>query len=145
MSAVTSTRTGAAPGTGSDRLPETLVRWLETGVRPDDLFAEDVFADLTLPHWRVQASGSDAAFHLREDSHPYTGRVVVHGLDRTSRGFLLEFEERWVAEGQQWYCREMIHCVVAQDRITELLVYCCGDWDEAVQDRHAHEVHLLRP
>ena len=39
------------------------------------------------------------AFRLREDSHPYPGKVRVEGLDRTSRGFLLQFEERWQAEG----------------------------------------------
>ena len=45
----------------------------------DDMFAADVFADLTLPHWRVQASGADAAFRLREDSHP-------HPAARSGRG-----------------------------------------------------------
>jgi hypothetical protein len=127
------------------RLAETFVGWLETGVRPDDLFAEDVFADLTVPHWRVQAVGPDATFHLREDSHPLPGTVTVRGLDHTSRGFLIELEERWAAEGQQWYCRELIHGLVAGDRVTELHIYCCGDWDEALQRRHREQVHLARP
>ena len=126
-------------------LAQALVVWLETGVRPQGMFAEDVFADLTLPHWRLQAEGADAAFHLREDNHPFTGAVRVEALDRTSRGFLLQFEERWEAEGQQWYCRELIHGVVADGRISELVVYCTGDWDEAVQRRHAERVALLRP
>ena len=71
--------------------------------------------------------------------------LTVGGLDRTDRGFLVEFEERWEAGGQQWYCREMIHCLVDGDRIGELRVYCCGDWDEALQRRHADDVRLLRP
>ena len=127
------------------RLAETFVRWLETGVRPDDLFADDVFVDLTVPHWRLQAEGLDPAFRVREESHPFTGEVAVRGLDRTTRGFLVEFEERWEAEGQRWYCRELIHAVVTDDRISELLVYCTGDWDEALQARHARDVRLLRP
>ena len=126
-------------------LARRFVTWLEGGVRPDRMFAEDVFADLSLPHWRLQAQGPDATFHLREDSHPYQGEVRVEGLDRTSRGFLLQFEERWQADGQQWYCRELIHCVVADGLISELIVSCTGDWDEAAQHRHAAAVQLPRP
>jgi hypothetical protein len=126
-------------------LAQQLVTWLETGVRPDGMFDEDVFADLTVPHWRVQAQGVDATFHLREHDHPFPGEVRVEALDRTSRGFLIQFEERWDSEGQRWYCREMIHCVVTHGRISELAIYCTGDWDEAVQQRHSAEVRLLRP
>ena len=126
-------------------LAQRLVTWLETGVRPDAMFAEDVFADLTVPHWRIQGQGDDDAFHLREDSHPAHGEVRVEALDRTSRGFLMQFEERWIAEGQRWYCRELMHCAVADGRISELAIYCTGDWDEAVQARHAAQVRLLRP
>ncbi len=129
---------------GLEDLARELVTWLETGVRPEAMFADDVFADLTVPHWRVQAVGADAAFRLREESHPFPGEVRVEALDRTSRGFLLQFEERWHAEGQQWYCREQIHCVVTDGRISELAIYCTGDWDEAAQRRHADQVRLVR-
>ncbi|GAB7003334.1 hypothetical protein JCM18899A_08050 [Nocardioides sp. AN3] len=125
-------------------LADRFVTWLETGVRPDDLFAADIFADLSLPQWRLQAEGAEAAFRLREGSHPFTGEVRVEALDATTRGFLLQFEERWEAEGQRWYCRELIHCAVSEGRITELIVSCTGDWDEATQRRHADQVRLLR-
>ena len=125
-------------------LADLAVTWLETGVRPDGMFADDVFADLTVPHWRLQAQGPDGAFHLREDNHPQLGKVRVEALDRTSRGFLLQFEERWEAEGQQWYCRELAHCVVADGFISELVIYCTGDWDEARQRLHADQVSLIR-
>jgi hypothetical protein len=126
-------------------LAQMFVTWLETGIRPDAMFAEEVFADLSVPHWRVQAEGADATFHLREDEHSFQGKVRVEALDRTSRGFLLQFEERWDADGQRWYCRELIHAVVADGRITELAISCTGDWDEAVQERHAAQVRLVRP
>jgi hypothetical protein len=129
---------------GLDDLARELVTWLETGERPAAMFAVDVFADLTLPHWRVQAVGADAAYRLREDSHAFRGEVRVEALDRTSRGFLLQFEERWEAEGQRWYCRELIHCVVTDGWISELAIYCTGDWDEAAQRRHADQVRLVR-
>ncbi|WP_433038097.1 hypothetical protein [Actinomycetospora sp. CA-053990] len=126
-------------------LADRLVRWLQVGVRCDDLFTEDVFVDLSLPHWRVQGRGVDTIFGIRESEHPSRGTVRVEALDRTSRGFLIQFEERWTAEAQQWYCRELIHCIVRGGRISELSVYCTGDWDEALQLRHAEEVPLLRP
>jgi hypothetical protein len=126
-------------------LADSFVRWLETGGRPAALFTEDVFIDLSLPHWRIQGRGADTAFGIREDGHPHRGRVRVEALDRTSRGFLLQFEERWTDGVQQWYCRELIHCVVRDGRIGELSVSCTGDWDEAVQQRHARDVSLLRP
>jgi hypothetical protein len=126
-------------------LARQFVTWLETGLRPEAMFAEDVFADLTVPHWRVQVQGADAAFHLREDQHPFRGEVRVESLDRTSRGFLLQFEERWADAGQRWYCRELIHGTVIDGRIAELAIYCTGDRDEALQQRHADHVRLLRP
>jgi hypothetical protein len=125
-------------------LAQQVVTWFENGVRPEGMFAPDVFVDLTVPHWRLQAEGVEDAFRIREDNHPQLGKVRVEGLDCTSRGFLLQIEERWKAEGQQWYCREMIHCIVTDGRISELAIYCTGDWDEAVQRQHAEQVHLLR-
>jgi hypothetical protein len=127
------------------RLSERLVQWLETGDRPDDLFADDVFVDLSLPHWRIQGRGLDTVFGIREGDHPHRGQVRVEALDRTSRGFLIQFEERWTTKAQQWYCRELIHGIVEGGRISELAVYCTGDWDEAVQRAHAEDVTLLRP
>lgn len=141
--------TAVAPGSTLDReladLAGTFTGWLETGQRPPAMFADDVFADFTLPHWRLQVRGADAAYRLREESHPSPGTVRVEALDRTGRGFLVQFEERWEAEGQQWYCRELIHCVVVAGRIAELAIYCTGDWDEATQRRHVEQVRLLRP
>ncbi len=130
---------------GRARLSDRLVQWLKTGVRPGDLFTADVFVDLSLPHWRIQAQGAEDAFRVRECDHPSQGEVRVEALDRTSRGFLVQFEERWSDGGQRWYCRELIHCIVNGDRISELSVYCTGDWDEVVQRRHHEQVCLLRP
>jgi hypothetical protein len=137
--------TDAAPGPEVARLADRLVHWLESGLQPDDLFCDDVFLDLSLPHWRLQTLGREGAFGLRAAEHPDPGSVRVEGLDVTARGFLLRFEERWTAKGQDWYSREMMHCVVDGDRVSELLVYCTGDWDAAVQRSHAERVRLIRP
>jgi hypothetical protein len=130
----------------SDRtvLANRLVQWLEDGVRRPDLFAADAFADLSLPQWRIQATTAEALFGIRETTHPVGGRVRVERLEPTDSGFVIQFEERWHQGGEDWYCREMIHAVVEDGRITELSIYCTGDWDEATQRRHAAEVQLTR-
>ncbi len=121
------------------------IRFLETGVAGDDLFAPDVFGDVSLPHWRVQSDTRDGLLAIRRDGHPFPGRVRVERVEPTDRGFTMEFEERWDHEGQRWYCREMVRADVVGATIVELAVYCTGDWDEARQREHAASVRLLRP
>jgi hypothetical protein len=122
-----------------------LIRFLETGAIADGLFAPDVFTDLSLPHWRLQTATADDIVAIRVAEHAPPGRVRVERVEPTEHGFTIEFEERWNHEGQAWYCREMIRADVTGDSITEMAVYCTGDWDEAKQREHAAAVVLIRP
>ena len=132
---------GADPG---DRAVASRVAGLESGAVADDLVASDCLLDLSLPQWRLQAGTAADLVGIRRASHPVPGRVRVERVDRTEHGFVIAFEERW-EDGQHWYCREQARADVSDGRITELAVYCTGDWDEAVQQRHAAEVRLVRP
>lgn len=123
---------------------EKLVRYLETGSAPQGLFAPDVFADLTVPLWRVQAADARGLLALRADFHPCPGKVRVERVEATEHGFLLEFEERWRDGGQDWYSREMLRADLRDELITELSVYCTGDWDEERRSQHASTVCLIR-
>jgi hypothetical protein len=134
--------TGSADG---HPLAQGVVTFLETGTPPDGLFAPDVFCDFTLPHWRLQAQGIDDLVALRLQGHPCEGSVPRWRSVRTETGFALEFEESWEQDGQRWYARELALAEVEGDAITSLSVYCTGDWDEALQRRHAESVRLLRP
>ena len=125
-------------------LADRFISFLETGQVPPDLFAPDMFTDLTLPQWRVQAGTAEAAVALRGSGHPTPGRVPRSRLDRTDRGFVLEIEEEWEDGGQQWYCRELFRADVADGVISELSIYCTGDWDEARVAEHRAAVTLLR-
>ena len=122
-----------------------LIRWLETHEVPDDLFAPDLFADISLPTWWLQADSADRLVAIREHAHPFRGTVHVQRVDPTDRGFVIEFEERWEDQGERWYSREIIRADVAGATITELAVYCTGDWDDQRQRDHAEAVQLLRP
>jgi hypothetical protein len=127
------------------RLADDLIAFLETGKAREGLFAPNVFFDVTVPRWRVQAEGSEEAVALRREQHPAPGRVVRSRLDETTSGFVLEFEERWHERGRDWYAREIARADVGHDGITELSVYCTGDWDEAHEEEHRRAVRLIRP
>jgi len=126
-------------------IAEGFIAFMEQGVPPTGLFADDVFCDFTMPLWRLQAQGMDDVVALRTQGHPLPGEVTRWRCDPTPTGFVLEFEERWSDGVQRWYCREMARADVVAGAIASLSVYCTGDWDEALQRRHAAEVALLRP
>lgn len=126
-------------------LADRLIAFLETGEAEDGLFAPDVFCDLTVPTWRLQALGAAESIALRLGGHPTPGRVPRHRLDPTPTGFVLELEEVWEQDGERWYCREMLRADVGPDGITALSIYCTGDWDTARVAEHASAVTLLRP
>ncbi len=121
-----------------------LISYLETGVAPDGLFSPDVFLDLTLPTWRLQADNAVDAIALRRQGHPCPGKVRVERVEPTDHGFTIELEERWEDDGQHWYCREMMRADVVGSTIVDFAVYCTGDWDEAQQEGHGVAVALLR-
>ena len=124
---------------------ERLVAFLETGVT-EGLFAPDLFADITLPHWRVQVQGAEEMIATKTRLHPPAGRTRVEKVLAASHGYTLMVEERWEDRGAQWYCREAFLCDLDEaGRIIELSVYCTGDWDQAAVARHAEAVTLLRP
>jgi hypothetical protein len=144
----TSVITGTTPGGNDQRdvnaVVADLIRFLETGTVPERLFAADGFADLSLPHWRVQAATAAEIIAIRAAGHPCPGQVRVERVEQTGHGFTIEFEERWEDGGQRWYCREMIRADVADGAIAEMSVFCTGDWDEARQREHAKAVRLIR-
>ena len=122
-----------------------MIAFLESGTAPEELFRPDVFLDLTMPTWRIQAAGAEDLIAVRKQGHPGPGRVTRWRADPTPTGLVFEFEERWTHEGQEWYAREMMRLEVTDGQIAEVTVYCTGDWDQARQAEHAASVTLLRP
>jgi hypothetical protein len=130
---------------GVAELADGMVSWLESGELPEGLFAPDVFADISMPTWRIQSATLDEMLAIRRKGHPGSGSVVERRVDPTATGFVLEFAEHWHSGNECWYAREMIRCDVGDHGITAMSVYCTGDWDEARQAEHAEAVTLLRP
>ncbi|MFC8448128.1 hypothetical protein [Kitasatospora sp. NPDC057223] len=126
-------------------LADKLITFLETGDPPEGLFRPDVFCDFTLPLWRLQVAGVEEVVQARRRSHPAKGTVPRWRCDPTAVGFVLEVEERWTDADDHWYCRELFRADVTAGAISDLSVYCTGDWDSAQQERHGREVALVRP
>ena len=122
-----------------------LIAFLETGHAPDGTFAPEAFCDVTLPRWRAQTTSADEIVAARRQFHPCPGTVHVERMERTEHGFTLEFVERWQDQGEEWMSREMIRADVTDGTITEMSVYCTGDWDTARRREHAASVTLVRP
>ncbi|MFW0792416.1 hypothetical protein AAFP30_01260 [Gordonia sp. CPCC 205515] len=127
-----------------DRCAEGFLEFLRTNHAPDGLFAPDMFSDLTFPCWRLQTATAADAVAVRRSGHPVTGTVRLERLDPTPTGAVMAVEERWTADCQDWYCRELFRLTVEHGHIVELVLYCTGDWDEVTQCRHAEEVTLIR-
>ena len=126
-------------------LAHRFIEFLETGNVPDGLFVPNVFCDFTMPKWRLQAEGIDGVVALRKAGHPGPGKVPRWRCDATENGFVLEFEEEWEQDGEQWYSREMARADAPHGAISTLSVYCTGDWDAEHRARHRASVKLLRP
>ena len=124
---------------------ERLVAYLETGTPAQAVFTDDVFLDFTMPCWRLQAEGLDAALALRRRGHPMPGHVPRWRVDPTPGGFVIELEERWTDADSDWYCREMMRAQLRGESICALSVYCTGDWDTKRQAEHRAQVRLSRP
>jgi hypothetical protein len=90
--------------------------------------------------------GAEEMIAAKTSLHPPGGRTRVEKVLVAERGYTVKVEERWEDAGGRWYCREAFLCELDdQGRITEVSVYCTGDWDEAAVARHAEAVTLLRP
>lgn len=126
-------------------LTRKVIVFLETGEAPDGLLRPDVFLDISMPTWRIQADGREGLVQVRKAGHPGRGTVTRWRSDPTDKGFVFEFEERWTQDGQDWYAREMMRMDVVDGAVAEVTVYCTGDWDEARQREHAEAETLIRP
>ena len=75
-------------------------------------------------------------------SRPTADQVLdaARALVPTVSGFVLEHEETQADA----VARRVLLCDVRDGRITDVLVYCNGEWDAALRARHAAEAPMLR-
>jgi hypothetical protein len=139
------TTTSTLQETRAHAIAEKFIEFLETGDAPVGLFAADVFCDFTMPTWRLQASGIEDCVALRNVGHVGRSTVTRWRFDPTPTGFVLEVEEAWDEGSENWTCRELFRADIGETGISQLAVYCTGDWDATRRAEHAAAVTLIRP
>ena len=127
-----------------ERLSTAFNRCFETLDAGDDVFAPDAFFDLYPPFWRFQLQGPEAfAAQLRAISEGEPSARVLRVVP-TARGFVMEHEETQRGAKVE-VARRLWLCEVRDGRITDVVGYCNGGWDDELRARHAAEAPMLRP
>jgi hypothetical protein len=128
----------------TDRLSTEFDRCFETMEAPVDLFAPDAFFDLLPPFWRFQIQGPDAfAAQLRALARGATVETRILRVVPTASGFVLEHEETRHGERTE-VARRLWLCTVEGGRISDVLGYCNGAWDDDLRARHAADAPMLQ-
>ena len=94
--------------------------------------------------WRFQLQGRDA-FAVAPGYSPDGADTTVVRTVPTVDGFVTEFVGRHDEDGEAITDRKIVLCEVRDGRIAALTIYCSGDWDPALRERHAAETTLIRP
>jgi len=110
-----------------------------------DVLSDDVFLDGHPPLWRFQLEGRDTFAAWLAGYSPDGADVAVVRTIPTVTGFVTELVGRHVEDGEEITDRKIVLCEVRGNRISELTIYCSGDWDAELRARHAAEAPILRP
>jgi len=72
--------------------------------------------------------------------------TVVSWKERSGEfGVVVEEASRWRVEPEELYYRQVIFVTDADDRISDHVVYCPGEWDKATVERQKAEAPMVRP
>src|SRR5688500_7436788 len=114
----------------SERLADVF-RTAEVG----DVFTEDLFLDGHPPLWRFQLEGLDVFAAWLKGYSPDGSEITVVRTVPTVSGFVTEMVGEHLEDGAVMTDRKILLCEVRGGRISELTIYCSGDWDEEVRSR----------
>ena len=109
------------------------------------VFSDDAFFDLNMPVWRFQLRGPRAFESQLKQIVEGEVRIDILRTVPTASGFVTEHQEHQNVHGQDLTARRMWLCEVQERRITEVIGYCSGEWDEELRSRHAVEAPMIRP
>jgi hypothetical protein len=128
-----------------DRLSAAFNRCFVDLNADDDVFTDDVFFDLLPPLWRFQLQGAEAfVAQLRSLAEGEVTSEVLRVVP-TVEGFVLEHQETQDTPAGRVTARRVWLCAVREDRISEVVGYCNGGWDDELRARHAAEAPMVRP
>jgi ketosteroid isomerase-like protein len=128
----------------TQKLSERLADVFRTG-EVGDVFTDDLFLDGHPPLWRFQLEGKDAVAAWLKGYAPDGVETTVARSVPTVTGFVTELVGRHEEDGELMTDRKILLCEVRAGRISEMTIYCSGDWDAELRARHAAETTLVRP
>ena len=128
----------------AERLSTAFNRCFETLDAGEGLFSEDAFFDLYPPFWRFQVQGPEAFGAQLRAIAQGESRARVLRVVPTATGFVMEHEETQLGARTE-IARRLWLCEVRDGRITDVVGYCNGGWDDELRARHAAESPMLRP
>jgi hypothetical protein len=109
-----------------------------------DVLTDDVFFDGFPPQWRFQLEGREAFAAWLLGYSPDGIETTVARTVPTVSGFVTEFLGRFEEDGEIMTDRKILLCEVRHGQVSEMTVYCNGDWDAELRRRHAAEAPLIR-
>jgi len=124
----------------SERLADVF-RTAEIG----DVFTDDLFLDGHPPFWRFQLEGRDTFAAWLQGYSPDGSQITVVRAVPTATGFVTEMVGEHLEDGAVMTDRKILLCEVRERRISDLTIFCSGDWDSELRSRHAAETTLIRP
>ena len=126
-----------------EQLSEQLAETFRTGTVKPDVFTDDFFLDGHPPFWRFQVEGREVFATWLPAVTP--ADVSIVRTIPTATGFVAEWTGGHEEDGHYLSDRKIVLAAVRDGRVAELSVFCSGDWDEELRERHAAETTLLRP
>lgn len=108
---------------------DALLEAIETGTPPgEELFAEDVVLDATVPNWRFRLLGVASVRRQLADWFPRSGCFDVVERTPLPDGELVRFELTWLENGMPFACHQTHHIRLDGDRIVGVTLFCGGRW-----------------
>jgi hypothetical protein len=108
------------------------------------VLADEVFLDGHPPLWRFQLQGRVAFDAWIKGFMPDGADTTVVRTIPTVTGFVTEFTGRHHDNGEEVTDRKILLAEVRGGRISELTIYCSGDWNAELRSRHAAQTQLIR-
>jgi ketosteroid isomerase-like protein len=136
--------TTALDDAAAQELSERLADLFRTAV-VGDILTDDIFFDGFPPQWRFQIQGREAFAAWLTDYSPNGVETTVARTVPTASGFVTEFLGRFDEDGKEMTDRKILLCQVRDGQVSEMVVYCNGDWDGELRQRHAAEAPIIRP
>ena len=106
---------------------------IETGTAPgEDVFADDVLLDATVPNWRFRLLGEARVRKQIERWFSCPGQFDTIERTPLADGELVRFELSWMENGNPYACHQMHRITVDGDRIVGVTLFCGGKWPAAL-------------